>query len=155
MNKIAVIVLFSLLTISCNESKQKENTDSHTKSETIQHDPEMSNHGLELNQGVKWKADSSTNKNVRSIVALIESFKKDNDRSVPAYQQAAAGLEAGLNKMISECRMQGPDHDALHTWLEPLIKQVKELKQSTTAENAAAAWGKIEAQVHLYDQYFE
>jgi hypothetical protein len=51
--------------------------------------------------------------------------------------------------------MQGPDHDALHKWLEPLINAVKELKQSTTEEKAAAAWGKIEAQVHLYDQYFE
>ncbi|HEX5653792.1 MAG TPA: hypothetical protein VFX58_12000 [Chitinophagaceae bacterium] len=155
MNKIAAIALFSLFSMSCNESKQKENTESNTKSETIRHDHEMDSHGMELNKGSKWKADSSTNNNVNSIIALIETFKTGNDKSIQAYQQTVAGLEAGLNKMIRECRMQGPDHDALHKWLEPLINGVKDLKQSTTEENAAVAWGKIEAQVHLYDQYFE
>ena len=32
--------------------------------------------------------------------------------------------------------MKGPDHDALHQWLEPLLEETKVLKNTTKVESA-------------------
>jgi hypothetical protein len=57
--------------------------------------------------------------------------------------------------MIRECKMQGPDHEALHKWLEPLMEQVSTLKQAATVAAAGQAFNVIQSQVNRYDQYFE
>jgi hypothetical protein len=56
--------------------------------------------------------------------------------------------------MIKECRMQGPDHLALHKWLEPLMEQVTKLKQAST-DAAAKSTNFIHLQLNRYDQFFE
>ncbi|HRF19060.1 MAG TPA: hypothetical protein PK977_12880, partial [Chitinophagaceae bacterium] len=66
-----------------------------------------------------------------------------------------ATLQSGLDKMISECRMKGPDHDALHKWLEPLIGQVKKLNETEKPEESAQQLTAITQQIQLYFQFFE
>nr|MBP9549648.1 hypothetical protein [Chitinophagales bacterium] len=61
----------------------------------------------------------------------------------------------GINKMISECRMQGADHDALHLWLEPLMGMNKKLQAAGSVEEGAESLAMIQEQVNLYSQYFE
>ena len=60
-----------------------------------------------------------------------------------------------LNKLISECKMTGADHDALHKWLEPLIGEMGKLKKSTNEQEAAGIVKEIDEQLKLYTQYFE
>jgi hypothetical protein len=51
--------------------------------------------------------------------------------------------------------MSGPDHEALHHWLKPLIHQVADLKKTTTVADAARSLNDIRAQVKLNAKYFE
>ena len=66
--------------------------------------------------------------NVALLKVIVSGTKKEN---LENYIQTAEQLHDGLNKMINECKMKGADHDALHQWLEPLLKETKEMKNAT------------------------
>lgn len=51
--------------------------------------------------------------------------------------------------------MKGPDHDALHKWLEPLLEETKELKNATEVKNAREKLKEIDERINLFAQYFE
>ncbi len=51
--------------------------------------------------------------------------------------------------------MKGADHEALHHWLEPVMKKTKELKSANSVENARTIFDEIEKQINLFPQYFE
>ena len=152
MKQILTILLATSLLLACNAGNEKEKT---TATE-----PAAENHaehaeqatGLALNNGAKWKADSTTLLNVALLQKIISGAKKE---SLENYSQTAAGLQDGLNKMVSECKMKGADHDALHHWLEPLMEKTKELKNANSIENAGTISGEIEKQINLFPQYFE
>jgi len=57
--------------------------------------------------------------------------------------------------MVKECRMQGADHKALHQWLEPLIKNVGQLKKASDEKEASTLMNEISEQLTNYHQYFE
>jgi len=116
---------------------------------------EISSEKLILNNGAKWKVDRTTNSNVNNLKLIFKRFYNGTDRSLKAYKKAGADLQNGLIKMINECRMQGPDHLALHKWLEPLMAQVEKLKQASTNAAAAKSINFIQLQLNRYNQFFE
>ncbi len=97
----------------------------------------------------------STNNNVKNLQEIFKEFREEKEPSLPACQNTQKDLQQGIDKMIRECKMTGADHEALHKWLEPLIAQVAQLKQVSTASAAAPALKAIEKQVEIYNQYFE
>jgi hypothetical protein len=109
---------------------------------------------LVLNNGAKWKVDQPTNINVKNLKALVAGFNNGKDRSLNGYRKIATDLQSGLDKMIRECRMKGPNHLALHKWLEPLMGDVSKLKQASTAASASGSFEAIKLQLNRYDQYF-
>ena len=109
---------------------------------------------LALNNGEKWKADESTNNNVASIEKTVSGFNDGSEKKLEDYKALHASLQAGVEKMVKECRMKGADHDALHLWLEPLMGMVKQLGDVSSVEEGAASVDKINNQVKLYPQYF-
>lgn len=147
-------VILSVIAISCSNDQQK-GAETETVSGEAKHDHEGTEERLELNNNAKWKADSSTNNNVKNLQAIVEKFNKGADKSIGAYRAAGSDLQAGLDKMVAECKMKGPDHDALHKWLKPLIGDVSELKKSTGEQEAADLVKEIDNQLTLYAQYFE
>jgi hypothetical protein len=152
MKILWLIIISSFFAISCNNdqqsSKEKETTEAR-------HEHEEGAAKLELNNGAKWKADNSTNNNVKNLQAIVEKFNVNADKSINAYHSAGNDLQAGLDKMISECKMKGPDHDTLHKWLEPLISNVATLKKSTNEHEASDVVKEINEHLNLYAQYFE
>ena len=154
MKIILLVATFSVFAISCGNDQQKA-TKTETTSEEAKHENEAAKEKLELNNGARWKADSSTNNNVKNLQDIVEKFNSSNDRSISAYTSTATELQAGLDKMIAECKMKGPDHDALHKWLEPLIREVAKLKKTTNEQEAADIIKKIDEHLKLYAQYFE
>ena len=140
---------------ACNNHKPAENKNFNNPVETDEHQPGATDEKLELNNGAKWKVDLSTDSNVKEIQAILKKFDSGSDKSLPAYKKAQTDLQQGLNKMIAECKMTGPDHQALHKWLEPLMARVAKLKQASTGPDAAEALNAIRVQVNLYNQYFE
>ena len=155
MKKLFALPVIGLMLLSCNEQNQNHNHKEADATAVEKQEQESGKEGLVLNNGQKWKADSNTNKNVKVLLAVLEKFTAGTDKTLKAYGNTAAALQDGLDKMISECRMKGPDHDALHQWLEPLIGEVAKLKQSATDAGAAGQMEKIDAQVKRYAQYFE
>ena len=143
------MLLATGLLLACN-SKNESNSAVEPASENHGHDDHAT--GLVLNNGAKWKADSSTIGNVALLQKVISGAKKE---SLDNFLQTATQLEAGLNKMVSECKMQGADHDALHQWLEPLMEKARDLKKVTSTETAATLLTEIDKQVNLFSQYFE
>lgn len=141
------IFLAAGILLACNAGSNKasepatENHDTHEEKAT----------GLVLNNGAKWKADSITVLNVSLLQNTIKSAQKESPDDFP---KAAALLQDGLNKMVDECKMKGPDHDALHQWLEPLLAKTKELKKATSVEHASVILNEMEKQINLFTQYF-
>ena len=155
MKKIIIILLFSTGFWACNNPETSSKKEVTPAVDADNHEHADNKTGLELNNGAKWIADSSTNNNVKNLQVVLEQFNAGTDQTMAAYKLAAENLQLGLNKMVSECKMKGPDHDALHKWLEPLIGQVKELKQVSTEADAAKMIATIQTQVNYYNQYFE
>jgi hypothetical protein len=154
MKILWAIAVSSFLAISCGNDHQstakKESTSEEVKHE---HDSDAGKPGL--NNGARWKADSSTNNNVRDLQDIVEKFNSSTGRSVNAYNSTGIELQSGLNKMISECKMKGADHDALHKWLEPMISEIAKLQKSATEQEADHVMKQIGEQLKLYPQYFE
>lgn len=150
--KLFIISFWLLLIAACNNQNPAPVADEHKAADQQEHN--LPADALSLNNGAKWKADSSTNNNVKAMEAIVEQFA-GVEKTPEAYRQTGAALQAGLDKMISECRMKGPDHDALHKWLEPLIGQVKKLRESNSPEESAKQVSIITQQVQLYSQLFE
>ncbi|MDE3143357.1 MAG: hypothetical protein KGL19_04335 [Bacteroidota bacterium] len=152
MKKIITIIFVTNLLLSCNSGNDKEKNTA-TDSVTEKHnEPENKTTGLVLNDGIKWKADSTTLINVANLQTIVSNAKNQKPEN---YLQTASALQDGLSKMISECKMKGADYEALHQWLEPLMEKTKELKDATVVENAATTLNEIENQINLFTQYFE
>lgn len=127
-----------------SQTEQVTNTDKHQEHKTASE--------LSLNNGAKWKADSSTNKNVSELYKVIADANPVNPED---YQKTGKALQTGINKMKSECRMQGPNHDALHHWLEPLMEMNKKMLGVATADEGKELFGMIKKQISLYPQFFD
>ncbi len=150
--KLFFVFLGLLLIAACNNQQSSPAADEHKVPDQYEHN--LPAESLSLNNGVKWKADSSTNNNVKSMQIIVEQFTSTG-KTPGDYKQLGAALQAGLDNLIRECRMKGPDHDALHKWLEPLIGQVKRLNESEKPEEPAQQLTAIAQQMQLYSQFFE
>ena len=154
MKKLLILLLLTGTIWSCNNHKPTENKNFNSPSETEEPHSEATEK-LELNNGAKWTVDNITNNNINNLKLILEKFDNGTDKSLSAYKKTQDDLQKGLDKMIAECKMKGPDHEALHKWLEPLIDQVTKIKQVSTVPDADEALNGIRAQVTLYSQYFE
>ena len=148
MKKASLLLLgFSLLLYACNSTSNKtEEHAEHLPSETSE---------LTLNNGAKWKADSITNHNVVALKTIADNFRIKPAPSVNDYQLLGSDLKNGLDKMIRECKMTGADHEALHHWLNPLLKENKELESVTDTVVAKPVFSSIDKQLDEYHNYFE
>lgn len=154
MKNIFIASLLGLLFIACKTKQIAEPSPEQPAMEN-QQAHEHPEHNLSLNQGAKWKSDLATLENVKNLQSIVEQAVKTPGPTLETYQKAADGLQAGLDKMIRECRMKGPDHDALHLWLEPLVQQVSSFKENKSTEEASANLELIQKQILLFSDYFE
>lgn len=138
MKKLITVIMFTLVfsaLYATNRSRQEKTSEE-----------------LVLNNGTKWKVDQATDNNVARLQQIAE---KVNGHKLVDYHQAGTTLQAGINQMIKECHMKGPDHLALHKWLEPLMKQVNQLKQATTPASAKIHFSEVKKRLTLFNQYFK
>lgn len=116
---------------------------------------EAASEKLVLNNGVKWKVDKITNDNVANLQQLVKATNGKTAKSLKDYHMAGVALQNGITKMIRECRMKGPDHLALHKWLEPLMEKVSKLSRASDVTAAAQLFDAIKARLNLYNGYFK
>lgn len=147
MKKTFLLLSFSLLLLACNSTSDKTQEHAeHTHNKTAD---------LALNNGAKWKADSITNNNVLDIKIIADNFKIKPSPSVNDYQLLSNNLKNGLDKMIKECKMTGPDHEALHQWLNPVLKNINELKSVSDTTDGSLIFKSLDKQLDEYHHYFE
>jgi len=118
-----------------------------------QHEP--ASEKLVLNNGAKWKVDKITHDNVVHLQQVVKTVNSKSAKSLKDYHMAGVALQNGIVKMIRECRMKGPDHQALHKWLEPLMEQVSKLSRASEATSAADLYNATTARLNVFNQYFQ
>lgn len=149
MKKILFVLGFCAFLFACNQGSDKTETD---ESADHVHDESVA---LTLNNGAKWKADSITNHNIVNLKTIADNFRIKPFPSMNDYQVLSGDLKNGLNQMIQECKMKGPDHDALHHWLEPVLKETNELKDAADTTAGHTIFKSIDKQIDDYHNYFE
>ena len=136
-----ILIALLLITASCSNNQSKGETE-----ETQTHVTETNQTQLQLNNGQKWKLDEATRQNMKEIKAHI------SQASHASGGLSGDELEKHTDKLIKECRMTGPDHDALHAWLGTFLQHVQALKTNRDAESASHA---VNDDVKIFDTYFE
>jgi hypothetical protein len=145
INKMKRILLFltSLSFVACvntTSQEQKENKE----------EQEHSASALQMNNGAKWKADSITLVNVSAINQLVnDSIYREEKNKVEFSGQ----LQNRLDTLVKQCKMTGPDHDALHAWLKPVLHDVKKLKED--GDKYDKRYAELQKDVQSFYDYFE
>ena len=135
MYKLFLSVLLFFLLGCFNQSQDKhENEASESKS-------------LQLNDGKKWKLDETTRTNIAAIKSILADSSTEN------LSTLAVNLTKHTDKLVSECKMEGPDHAALHIWLEQWLEHLRDIKTSGTDQQGAVRALKQDATE--FDNYFE
>ena len=86
---------------------------------------------------------------------IVDNFRIKPLPSANDYKTLSIDLNNGLNKMIQQCKMTGPDHEALHHWLEPILKETNDLKNITDTTISASTFKFIDTRLDIYNNYFE
>ncbi|MEO7046480.1 MAG: hypothetical protein ABI091_14310 [Ferruginibacter sp.] len=145
------LLAFSLiLFFTCNEPAKKDKDVPVTENDLKQQNENDS--VTTLNNGVLWKADAGTNENVAAINGIL---KNANQVTMNDYKNTATSIQTAINKMITECKMSGKEHEVLHHWLEPLMEKNKDLSAASSVENAKEIFEEIKKQVAVYSTIFE
>lgn len=149
LKRLIIIIISVNLLSACNQSSHKGEL-----KETGNADEETTT-TLTLNNGAKWQADSSTNQHVADLRTIANLFKNKTNPSVKEYHILSNNLGNSLNKMIQDCKMTGPEHEALHHWLEPVLNESNLLKNSADTTTARTTFNLIDQQLDDYLNYFK
>ena len=151
MKKILLILLSTNLLLACNAESDKEH-----KSETdpVVHEHTEAASALVLNNGNKWKADSITNHNVVGLKTTADMFRVQPFPSINNYQLLGTDLSKDLDVLLKECKMKGEDHEALHNWLAPILKQTNDLKNITDTAKAREIFKSVDVRIDAYRNFF-
>jgi hypothetical protein len=152
----ALMTLFTACNNADTTSANTESVHEHAQQHdaAMQHHEAEATHGLSLNNGAKWQTDESTRKHATTLNNLADDFEKQTVKSLSAHHSFADKMQEELQQLINDCTMEGPDHDALHLWLEPVLNDVKALKNTGNEENAKAATTVLSKDVRKFNQYF-
>lgn len=154
--KNVLTFLFAAILFGCNHANNASNkTEDTSIKESHEHDNEKEHGGnLALNNGAKWQTDVSTHTHAVKLITQADTFDTKTDEDVTLYHSVAADMQKELNSLVGDCKMKGPDHDALHLWLEPVLKDVSDLKKISATEEGKHAAEKLTGDVKKFNQYF-
>jgi hypothetical protein len=140
--------LIIILTVTITACTNQVQTDLQESGSSIGQDQtEMT---VPLNQGSKWKADEATKRNVAAMVQVVNDSSYED---ATKRNQLTASLQTKIDSLIKQCSMKGKDHEALHTWLEKVLKDLKELKEEEDEYNQAYAL--LKKDVESFYTFFE
>ena len=62
--------------------------------------------------------------------------------------QLTKQLQVTIDTLVQQCRMKGPDHDALHVWLQQVQHDLQEVK--TESHEYQKAYGLLKKDVESF-----
>ena len=137
----SILVSLIFFAVSCSNNQAKTETQ-----ETPPHATETNQAKLQLNNGKKWQLDDATRQNMKQIKTYVTQTPHANG------EPSGEKLQQYADQLIKDCRMSGPDHDALHVWLGTFLQHVQALKDNRGTESASHA---VTNDVNEFDTYFE
>lgn len=151
-------ILASMATIFILASCQNSSTQTTDVSQTNHTNATVSTNSqteqtaaLQLNQGAKWKADESTNTQVRHMLNFV---LKQYPVTIDEFKTVSNAIKQDTDKLISGCKMRGPEHEALHTWLLPFLETNKKLANTTSVDEAKTLYADMQHQLKTYFDFF-
>ncbi|MDE3741136.1 hypothetical protein [Maribacter polysaccharolyticus] len=164
--KYLILVLSLMALVSCKDGKNKEDktiTSTTTKPALASTNKEWQNGAssvydnswteeIVMNNGIKWKADATTNE---VILKMQNNIEVQTLKTLEDYHQLAEQLNEDIFFIVNNCTMKGGSHDNLHIWLVPLIHKIEALSETKTIENASKIKNSIIENIVFYDNYFE
>jgi rubrerythrin len=143
MNKI-IVFLISFFFVACTNTSQEK------AESTTEHVHSNSTSILKLNKEAKWKTDEATRQNVVAIEQVVnDSIYANGKNKVQFVNQ----LQVKLDTLVQQCKMTGPDHDALHMWLGKVLHDVKEIKEDENEHEKR--YTALKKDVESFHDYFE
>lgn len=151
MNKILVIL--SLIAISCSNNASQVEANAKDEDEHEQHEMATTRDSttLQLNDGAKWKADDATRKNVAAIVKVITGSSNTGEKNRTLFTRQ---FRAKVDTLLQQCKMKGPDHDALHAWLEQVLQDLKKVERADKDEYQTS-YARLKTDVERFYIFFE
>jgi hypothetical protein len=150
---IFVVVFFGCNNAN-NETNKTEDTIIKESHEQASHHDEEHADTIALNKSAKWQTDESTRKHAAKLIAETNAFNTKGNADVSSYHAFAGDMQKELNGLISDCKVQGQNHEALHLWLEPVLKDVSDLKKINVADEGKHATEKLTNDINKVNQYF-
>lgn len=141
-----LLIILVLAITSCTSQQPAEQQESKTvnnKEKTVEIIP--------LNNGTKWKADEATKKNIAAMVQIVNDSTYQN---AGKRKEFSTSIQDQIDRLVKQCSMKGAEHDALHVWLEKVLKDVKELKEEETDEYDEA-YAALKKDVESFYDFFE
>ncbi|NHA02592.1 hypothetical protein G7092_02225 [Mucilaginibacter sp. HC2] len=154
MKRLFIALVLSSLLMGCEGHRNTEKNIIDSPVSDIEEKKEESV-PLVLNSGQKWKVDQATQNNLINLRNTVRAFDTSEAKTIEDYQEVRLDLADGITKMVTECHMSGPAHEALHHWLKPLINDVAALKNAKTITEAADRYRIVKDQLILNSTYFE
>ncbi len=145
-----LFLLTAVLFMSCSNHADEHAEHDHSADSTEHvHEHDGQSAALQLNNGAKWKADEVTKKNVAALSSLMNDSANQDETNKETFVK---NFNNQLNTLVQECKMSGPDHDALHVWLEKVIADVKQVKEGSDFN---ADFANLKTDVAEFYNYFE
>lgn len=143
MKQFLIIVLAAFMSCNSQQAAEKqENSEANEPADTTATVP--------LNNNNKWKADEATKKNVAAMLQVVRdtSYAHAFNRKL-----LYTNLKSQVDTLVKECTMQGAAHDALHTWLQKVLEDLKELKEDD--EEYSEAYAALKKDIAAFYEAFE
>lgn len=160
--QFTAILIFLAAMIACGGESTQKSEQSPGVSEDKNEMQEVNNKGqensmenessLSLNNGEKWTANQETTKGVRNMQAHMADYTEIDEPE--ACKRLQSALQEEFNYIINKCTMKGEAHDQLHNFLMVIQQNLKGLG-SNDLNRCKESYEKIDAQLAVYDAYFE
>ena len=138
------LIILLAVVISCTNRQSGERQENKIAS-----DSENTVATVPSNSGTRWKADEVTKKNVAAMEQLInDTAHSDASKASQLY----TNMKSKIDTLVRQCSMKGAEHDALHVWLEKLLKDLKELKEE---DKYSEAYQALKKDIENFYQSFE
>jgi hypothetical protein len=137
---LSMIVVMAACT---SDVKTEQSTNENPK------EKEHSATAVPLNNVNKWKADQATRQHVADMIQVVND---STYAEATKREQLYTTLQTKIDTLVKQCRMQGADHDALHVWLEKVIKDMKELKEE---DDYSANYAALKKDIMDFTNLFE
>jgi uncharacterized lipoprotein len=140
-----ILMLLAITLAACSEkpdTEQRRNKDTKEQNHSGTFVP--------MNNGSKWKADRATKQNVAEMAQIVNN---NIYADAAKRKQLYVDLQTRIDTLIKQCTMQGPEHDALHVWLEKVLKDMKKLK--TNDNEYSEAYASLKKDIVDFNRLFE